>query len=76
MAQLARLLRRYAFDPGPDHADEAAHHAQPERDEPRRVGFGADGDDRWRLSAVLALDEGALVEAALEAARRALDRDR
>jgi Domain of unknown function (DUF222)/HNH endonuclease len=43
----------------------------PEPDERRRVAFGWADDGRWWLRAVLPPDEGALVQAGLEAARDA-----
>ena len=74
VAQLRRVLGRYAFAPAPVPDDDVE--AQPEPDaqpeQPRRVAFGFDDDGTWRCSALLPPDEGAVVEAALAAARQDL----
>ncbi|HSH62158.1 MAG TPA: hypothetical protein VK988_21420, partial [Acidimicrobiales bacterium] len=69
MSQLTRTLRRYTWAPAPDEEEEAG---KPEEAEARRVDFGTTEEGAWRLSALLPPDEGAVVERALEAARRAL----
>jgi len=72
VSQLTRTLRRYAWpekDPAGDEAEEAG---QPEEAEERRVDFGTTEEGAWRLSALLPPDEGALVERALDVARRGL----
>jgi hypothetical protein len=71
--QLARTLRRYNFDTaavGESEADDAE--GQPEPEEARSTTFGGTDRGTWRLGAELPLDEGAAIEAALEAARRDL----
>jgi hypothetical protein len=56
-------------DPDADSADQAAPpEPEPER---REVTFGWRDDGRWWLRALLPAEEGALVQAALEAARQA-----
>ena len=76
VAQLRRVLGRYAFAPAPVPDDDVE--AQPEPDaqpeQPRRVAFGFDDDGTWRCSALLPPDEGAVVEAALAAARQTWSR--
>jgi len=80
VAQLKRTLSRYAFDEPvrpsePERAKpEPEPDAQPEPEpgEARRVSFGFGDDGSWRLSAVLPIDEGALVERALTVARQRL----
>lgn len=72
VAQLLHSLSRYSYQAK----------AEPEPDEPpaepadlTKVSFGHDEDGWWRLSATFGPDQGALVETALGAARRALDND-
>nr|MBA2752015.1 DUF222 domain-containing protein [Actinomycetota bacterium] len=73
VSQLTRTLRRYTWAPKPGDADkEEEEEGKPEEAEARRVDFGTTEEGGWRLSALLPPDEGALVERALEAARRAL----
>ena len=71
VSQLTRTLRRYTWAPKPDEKEEEEED-KPEEPEARRVDFGTTEEGGWRLSALLPPDEGALVERALDAARRAL----
>jgi hypothetical protein len=71
VSQLTRTLRRYTWAPKPDEK-EKEEEDKPEEPEARRVDFGTTEEGGWRLSALLPPDEGALVERALDAARRAL----
>ncbi|HSH59229.1 MAG TPA: DUF222 domain-containing protein [Acidimicrobiales bacterium] len=70
VSQLTRTLRRYAWAPDPEEDD--AEEGKPEEAERREVGFGTTEEGAWRLSAILPPDQGALVERALDTARRAL----
>jgi len=67
VTQLRRVLGSYPF------ADEKPDPGEPDPptppEETRRVSFGHTDSGRWRLSAELPPDEGALVERALVAAR-------
>ncbi len=67
VSQLSRTLRDYTWDP-PAEATEDEQPA-PER---RRVRFVTTEEGWWCLSALLPLDEGALVERALAAALKSL----
>jgi len=59
VSQLRRALGRHSFaKPAADPVDPKP---EPEPEEARRVGFGFGDDGMWRLSAVLAPDEGAQV---------------
>lgn len=69
VSQLSRTLRRYTWKPG---LEDDAEEGKPAEAEPRDVGFGTTEEGGWRLSAILPPDEGALVERALDTARRAL----
>ncbi len=71
VSQLTRTLRRYAWPPEPDEEEEKEA-GQPEETEARRVDFGTTEEGAWRLSALLPPDEGALIERALDVARRGL----
>ncbi|MGH9263943.1 MAG: DUF222 domain-containing protein [Acidimicrobiales bacterium] len=66
VAQLRRVLGRYSFADTPT--------KEPDEEEARRVSFGCDETGKWRLSAVLPADEGAVVERALAEARDELFR--
>ncbi|CAN5734909.1 HNH endonuclease signature motif containing protein [soil metagenome] len=71
VAQLRRVYGRYVFakpTPEPDPEPEP----EPER---RRVSFGYNDDGNWGLNALLAPDEGALLEKALDVARQGLFAD-
>jgi hypothetical protein len=70
VSQLARTLSRYAWAPEPQHDEE--DHDEHHEPEARRVSFATTEEGAWRLSAVVAVDEGALVERALEEARLGL----
>ena len=70
VSQLARTLRRYTWTPDPREQEEQEE-GKPEEAEPRRVDFGTTEEGRWRLSALLPADEGALVERALGPPARA-----
>ncbi len=74
VSQLARTLRRYTWapDPAEQEEQEPQEEGKPEEPEPRRADFGTTEEGSWRLSAILPPDEGALVERALHAARKAL----
>ena len=75
VAQLRRVLSRYAFAPPAKPEADPEPESDPEPAEPRRVSFGYGDDGSWRLSALLAPDEGALVERALAASRQGLISD-
>lgn len=66
VAQLTRTLRDYVWEPEPAVTEEGPV------PEPWRVAFNTTEEGSWRLSALLPPDKGAVVEAALEAARRAV----
>lgn len=74
VAQLRRSLSRYSFEPKPE-PEPDPDEPTPEPEDLTRVSFGHDDDGWWRLSATLGADQGALVEAALSAARRSLNND-
>jgi len=74
VSQLTRTLRRYSWPPEPNDGEEEA--GKPETHEPRRADFGTTEEGGWRLSALLPPDEGALIERALDVARRGLVDDR
>ena len=69
VSQLGRTLRGYRWAP---EADPDREEGSPEEAEPRRVDFATTEEGAWRLSALLPPDEGALVERALDVARRGL----
>ena len=68
VSQLHRTLSRYVAAPVPAPGDEPAGPVE----ETRRVSFGPTDTGHWRLSALLPLDQGALVEQALTSARERL----
>ena len=76
VVQLQRALGSYPFaleaEADPTDPTEATEPAAPA--EPRTVSFGTTEQGKWRLSAELPADEGALVERALVAARDELFR--
>jgi hypothetical protein len=73
VSQLGRVLSRYQWaHKAKDDQDQAR---PPEEPEARRVSFGSTEEGNWRLSALLPADEGALVERALDTARRGLAED-
>ena len=72
VAQLSRTLRRYTWAPEADHEED---HDQPQEPEVRRVDFGTTEEGAWRLSALLPVDQGALVERALAVTRQGLVED-
>ncbi len=72
VSQLARTLRRYTWASDPGEESDQANLGEPE---PRRVDFATTEEGAWRLSALLPADEGALVERALDTARRGLADD-
>jgi len=72
VSQLTRTLRRYSWPEAEPSEDDEKEAGQPEEGEARRVDFGTTQEGAWRLSALLPPDEGALIERALDVARRGL----
>jgi len=72
VSQLARALGRYSWPESPKPGNSAT---DADLDEPRRVSLGGTEKGSWRLSALLPPDEGAVVERALDTARRELEDD-
>ena len=66
VSQLSRTLRDYTWEPPADDTED-----QP-AEERRRARFVTTEEGWWRLSALLPLDQGALVERALDAALKSL----
>ena len=67
VSQLTRVLSRYVFHDDPPPPDPV--------EEVREVAYGDDGTGIWRLHAAVPLDEGAVIEAAMVAARDRLFHD-
>ncbi|CAN5717453.1 HNH endonuclease signature motif containing protein [soil metagenome] len=65
MSQLSTCLRRYTYDP---ETEKARAKVKPVEDD-RSVSTGVDGHGRWWIKGHLPVDEGAVVDQALQAAR-------
>ncbi|CAN5808823.1 HNH endonuclease signature motif containing protein [soil metagenome] len=65
MSQLLKCLRTYTYDP---ETEKARAKAKPVEDE-RSVSTGVDGQGRWWIKGHLPVDEGAVVDQAIQAAK-------